>query len=224
MQTQRPLGIAILSILWWIGGLFALLFGLGLILIGIAIDLSATVEEGSAFLITALLALPPLILGVASCLVGRSLWRLDAWAWWVVTVITALFVVAGLIPLLIAPALILLGIPFGLLIDVVILIYLLTPGVREAFGMGMAHRPAPRQQSAARRCPNPACGMELRGGWQYCPYCQSPLVAAVPSPRESRQHPALCPNPACRKEIRPGWNYCPYCLAAVAAGQAAALT
>lgn len=221
MKSEPPLGIAILSILYWIRGILGILAGLVVLSIGALaaaaitdIDPELGADTGAVvFLVFALLAFAIIGLGVLICAVGRGLWQLKSWAWWVALILSTLSVVGSLVHIAVASQLSLspfLALP-DLVIDGIVVVYLLTPGVREAFGIG-APRAAPvRYRAVYPRCSNPSCGAEMRPGWKYCPRCLIPSGSQAVSP--SVRH---CTNPACRRSVEPGWSYCPYCLAAVA--------
>lgn len=213
MELERPIGIAVLSILHWIGGVLGILWGLALLFLG-ALAATAIPDDVGAAVLLALagLALLSIAVGVFDCAVGRGLWRLDKWAWWaalILTVLSALGVLANLAlgayaswPLLAI---------FGLLIDAIVFIYLLTPGVQEAFGVA-ASRPAavPQRTTAHPRCLNPACGAEIRSTWRHCPRCLTPAGHQPVLPPVGQ-----CSNRACGRPIQRGWSYCPHCLAPV---------
>jgi hypothetical protein len=208
MKPERPIGIAILSVLYWIGGILAILVGLAVLSVG------ALAPDAAVFLLLAGLALLNIALGVLGCAVGRGLWRLDTWAWWTVLILTILSALGGLVQLAVPPYPEAPWLPVpGLLINAVVLVYLLTPGVQKAFGIAAPH-PAPHRYRplAAFRCVNPACGAEISPGWRYCPRCLTPVSdrAVLPPVRH-------CTNTACRRPIQPGWKYCPYCLTSMAA-------
>lgn len=216
MNAERPLGISILSVLLWIGGILTVLLGLTAMFAGIAIAFADPSGAGAGLAISAL-ALPAIGLGVAYCAVGGGLWRLSSWAWWVVVVGRVLSAVTALIFLAAVPVLALLvGIPIVLSIDVLILIYLLTPRVREAFRVGVARRPVRLSSSAGQRCPNPGCRLQLDSRWRYCPYCLASLAESA-RPSSRGQDSQRCANPSCGIKLRRGWRNCPYCLAVAVA-------
>lgn len=74
--SARPLGITVLAVLSFLGGLFLLLGGLGSL--GLGVFLAAAAGVGFLFQILGLLALA---LGVFELAVGYGFWTLKPWAW-----------------------------------------------------------------------------------------------------------------------------------------------
>ncbi len=227
---NRPIGVAILSSLYWLAGILMLIFGAFGLLIALA-------GGGPAVLA---LALVYLAIGGLVCWLGSGLWGLRQWAWSVVVGLSTLGIFTNIISLIFVrriasfyaeafPALFERGdvlpvaLIFGgsLLIGVIILAYFLSVPIRDAFGVagGLGQegvrevaRAGPRavpsrQIASTRRCSNPACGRSLELEWSYCPYCHSDAASSVPVSHSTLR----CSNPACGRQLRREWRLCPYC-------------
>ena len=209
MKPERPIGVAVLSILYWIGGVLGVLVGV------LLLSVSALAPDVAIFLLLAGFGLLYVALGVLGCAVGRGLWELKTWAWWAVLILTVLSTLVGLVEL---------AVPFypdappwapvpGLFINGVVFVYMFTPGVQEAFGIATRRATHVAHGAIAHlRCLNPSCGTGLSPEWKYCPRCLTPAGRQAVSSKTR-----LCANRACRRPVQRGWSHCPYCLASVAA-------
>ena len=136
----RPTGVTIIAILAFIGGIFAIVAGLGLTVLGGILGgaLAASGEAAGGIFggLMAVFGIGTLGLGVAELIVGWGLWGLKPWAWMVSVI---LFIANIALTVLIAalawrqPDLAQHGI-IGIAIPAVILYYLMTPPVKTAFG------------------------------------------------------------------------------------------
>ncbi|MEM2141948.1 MAG: hypothetical protein QXS20_03385 [Candidatus Thorarchaeota archaeon] len=112
-MADRPLGVTILAILELLGGLFAILTTAGVLMVALMVDPVLLV-----------LAILPLIVGIVNLILFYGFWTLKGWAW----ILGIIFGIIGII-LAIFPIQ-----PISLIINLIIVVYLLTPGVRAAFG------------------------------------------------------------------------------------------
>ncbi|MCO5183177.1 MAG: hypothetical protein M9928_15095 [Anaerolineae bacterium] len=141
-MNDRPTGVTILAIIAFFAGLVGLCFPLSLLIssgfadFGVAEELlgidSRVVLFGTALL---LLIRPILYLIFSYGALG-----LKPWAWWVGIVAATLALVGGALNTMNADSLAP-NVAVGV-IDVIIFIYLLTPHVRKAFGIGRKSAPA----------------------------------------------------------------------------------
>jgi hypothetical protein len=218
MQPHRPIGIAILSVLWWIGAGVVCLSGLGTIVQGAALaDVVGQLDGdtgGGVFVIFAIIGLLIIAFGVGIGATALGLWRLRAWAWWVAIVIYSVDLVLWL-TILVATR----GVPvYTLLVSIVvvglIIAYLLTTGVREAFQVATAPQRRRRDEkaTATTHCANQACGRLVETSWKSCPYCLAPAGGGT---RRQAGAARSCTNPACSSQLAPGWRYCPRCLSPI---------
>jgi hypothetical protein len=212
MQKERPIGVAIISVLFWIGA--AVLAMLGLLVIFLGANLADVLDEvdsdagSSAFAVFLVIGLVILGFAVLDGAIALGLWRLQTWAWWVTVILMGLAVLADVAGLaatdgeMIYSSLVSLGF-HGLILG-----YMLTTPVREVFEVsGGGYRPP-----VEVRCPNPSCRQLARPGDRYCPYCRAVLAGPPPPAR------LYCRNGQCRRELQPGWRYCPHCLTAAYPG------
>ena len=128
VQRERPMGVTILAVLAIIGGLLALLGALGLLLGGAAL---ASVDGGVGGM-AMLLGVGALVLAVLYLAFGFGAWTLKPWAW-------TLGVASQVLQLvLIIVNIVVFGFQAGQIINIliaaVILYYLFTPPIRQAFG------------------------------------------------------------------------------------------
>lgn len=136
-QQQRPTGITILAVLAFIGGIFGICGGLGGIVGGsffgglaASVGASNATALGGMVVVYSILALA---FAVAELVFGFGAWTLKPWAWMLGMVLFGLNIVFNLVSVLAGWA------AFGsvilpLAIAGVIIYYLLTPDVKQAFG------------------------------------------------------------------------------------------
>jgi hypothetical protein len=208
---QRPLGVTLLSLLFWAEGvctLAAALLFVGSALFASSLLLDASVGAGVAGMVLALFV-GLLIggIGVLYCLEGHGLWRLRPWARTVAIVLAVLAIVplallclleigiavvggaAGLVPVagLAFAAVWIGGHLLALALPALILWYLCTAEIAAAF-----RQPGPFAEADA-----------YADAW---PGGDEGQIAAAPTAAGPR-----CTNPACGRELRGGWTHCPYC-------------
>lgn len=110
-MKARPLGVSVIAVLNWSGGVVMLLGGL------------------ATFSLNPLTAIFSLVLGVFALWVGYGLWTLQGWAWQTAVILQTLAIVMDFTQVLAG-----LGIPWlGLLINGVVLFYLFSATVKETF-------------------------------------------------------------------------------------------
>lgn len=139
MERRRPLGITILSILSFIAAIWFILIGLGLVIAGGLIETQALqvgpiTESSFAGSFAIGFGIFFLVVAVFNLFLSVGYWTLKPWAWTLGVVVQALTLISGL-------AAVLLGNPSSLVeivIAAIIFIYLMTPGVKAAFGKGPA--------------------------------------------------------------------------------------
>ena len=129
--AQRPLGITILAVLAFITGILGLLGSLFLLGLGGAASMTgagmlglAGIGLGGVMLIGSLLNL----------VFGYGAWNLRPWAWWWGLIANGLPILGAILGLILGG-----GESFGnaiwsSLLNIIIVVYLLTPGVQHAFG------------------------------------------------------------------------------------------
>jgi hypothetical protein len=135
-MAQRPLGITILAILGIIGGVLGLLGGCGAIAGGALVGaLGAQAGVGAVAAgggLLSLLGIVALAMAVGWIAFGIGAWTLKPWAWMLGLILVGVSIVVALVTVLT-------GGDFGsqiigLVIDAVIVYYLMTPEVKQAFG------------------------------------------------------------------------------------------
>ncbi len=137
VQQQRPMGITILAILAFLGGILGICGSLGGI-VGASFlgGLAASVGASNATALGGMLVVYSIIalaFAVADLLFGFGAWTLKPWAWMLGMVLSGLNIVFQLVALL-AGWTTLGGILISVVISGVIIYYLLTPEVKKAFG------------------------------------------------------------------------------------------
>jgi hypothetical protein len=138
---KRPLGVTVLAVLYILGGL-----GSGIITVLVYLRLDSIIAQArtnigrtgpipSDQVATVVYALF-IVLALASALtfiIGAGLWTLEQWAWTLVVIMTSGGLVVNGVAVVLGAAS-----PVGLipntLFSLVSLVYLLSPGVRGAFG------------------------------------------------------------------------------------------
>jgi hypothetical protein len=119
-MTERPLGVTILGILWILGGLLALLAGLGIAAIGTVLAGPIGLAIGVVFI----------IVGLVDLALGVGCFKAWPWVWTVGVVFSIISIIIGLYSLVTTG----IGALLGLIIPVIILYYLFQPNVKAYFG------------------------------------------------------------------------------------------
>ena len=136
-QQQRPMGITILAVLAFIGGIFGICGGLSGIVGGSFLGgLAASVGASGATALGGMLAVYSIIavaFAVVDLVFGFGAWTLKPWAWMLGMVLSGLNIVFQLVAL-VAGWTTIGGILIPVVIAGVIIYYLLTPEVKKAFG------------------------------------------------------------------------------------------
>jgi uncharacterized membrane protein (DUF2068 family) len=147
--NHRPLGVSIVAVLAFLLGLFVILVGVFIAVLGLAggasinsslrDSLGASLNGDGDAAVAAVFAVVGVVValfGVVAIIFAVGAWRLKGWAWWLGLILSALYALASLSGVstarnaassLTAPLV-------QLVIGVVVFVYLLTPGVRRAFG------------------------------------------------------------------------------------------
>jgi hypothetical protein len=134
-HMKRPVGVTILAILAIIGGAFALLGSLLLFLAGAAIASgsvttgSTNLSAGTAFTV----AVVALVLGALDIVWGIGALRLRPWAWTLGIALGVLNVLSSILNIVLGRGL-QVSDYVGIIIAILIIVYLFTPRVRQAFG------------------------------------------------------------------------------------------
>jgi hypothetical protein len=136
--VKRPTGITILAILAIIGGILSFLGALALIAAGALVAGGTLVANGTTYPASAggpliVLGVIFLVLGVLDIVVGIGFFRLSPWAWMLGIILQGAGLVLAIAEIALKYAT-LNGEILGMIISAGILVYLLTPGVRQAFG------------------------------------------------------------------------------------------
>ncbi len=137
-MRNRPTGITLIAIVYLILGVLSLLwsslvFGIGGLgaLIGGLFGGAPAVVAGVSGAWAGLLGVVTAIVQIA---VGIGLLRLRRWAWYLALVAVVLTVIQGVVGVFGGGLFAFVCGCFGLLLPLAILVYLLRPGVRQAFG------------------------------------------------------------------------------------------
>ena len=118
--TERPTGVTILAVLYFIQGIIMMVTGYLIdSFFGSLFDLAGDLGGADTSGVSLMCLLPFIILGIFYFLIGFGLLKLKSWA----RTIAIIFAIIGL-----------LGIPIGTIISIIILIYLFKPEVKAAFG------------------------------------------------------------------------------------------
>jgi len=134
---HRPIGITIMAILAFLFGLLIALLGLVVAVAGASAGSALGSTFGTAFAgAFAVIGVIVLLFGLLYVVFAIGAWRLSGWAWWLGLIGSVLFILGGISSYSNANAA---GTSTGgaivsLVIAIVIFVYLLTPGVRRAFG------------------------------------------------------------------------------------------
>lgn len=123
VMVERPIGITILGILWILGGLFWILFGLlgGAVLGFIGLEI-----------LGAVLGILFFIIGIIDILIGVGCLKGWGWIWTIGVIVIIINIALHLLGLLSGG----IGAILGLAIGALILWYLYQPNVRAVFGKG----------------------------------------------------------------------------------------
>jgi hypothetical protein len=131
VAQERPMGIRVLAILAMLGGALGIASALGMLGLGGVVAASGAgaiggigVGLGGVFLIGAVLNL----------VFGFGAWNLKGWAWWLGVIGTTLHIVSAIGSFTLGGGHLLNLASAGTLVNILILVYLLTPGVQRAFG------------------------------------------------------------------------------------------
>ncbi|MEM2124171.1 MAG: hypothetical protein QXL43_02410 [Methanolinea sp.] len=121
---ERPLGVTIIGILWILGGILALLGGLGAFLFGamIAGPIGAAVGLAIGIFLG--------IVGIIQIVLGIGCFMAWGWVWTVGVIITILALVLGIVELVQSGA----GALIGIAISAIVLWYLFQENVKRYFG------------------------------------------------------------------------------------------
>ena len=136
-QQQRPMGITILAVLAFIGGILGICGGLsGIVGASFLGGLAASVGASNATALGGMLVVYSIIalaFAVVDLVFGFGAWTLKPWAWMLGMVLFGLNIVFQLVAV-IAGWSTFGGVLISLVIAGVIIYYLLTPDVKKAFG------------------------------------------------------------------------------------------
>ncbi len=122
MTSTRPTGVTVIAILAAISGVFEVLGGLALLGLG---AFGAAMGGPLLAYFGTFGGIILLALGVVTLYAAWGAWNLKAWAWTLLVVLTVIGVVLSLFSLRRSI--------FGLIVDVIILVYLFRPEVKAAF-------------------------------------------------------------------------------------------
>ena len=136
-QQQRPMGITILAILAFIGGILGICGALsGIVGASFLGGLAASVGASNATALGGMLVVYSIIalaFAAADLVFGFGAWTLKPWAWMLGMVLFGLNIVFQLVAVIAGWATFT-GVLISLVISGVIIYYLLTPEVKKAFG------------------------------------------------------------------------------------------
>jgi len=127
--AARPQGITILAVLSFIGGVFAVLGGLGAL--GVGVLLTAVTGVGGLFQVLGILVL---VLGIAELAIGYGFWTLKPWAWTFALVAFVADIVIEVLRFLSWGGYGFTGPLVSIVITAIVIYYLNQPNVRQAFG------------------------------------------------------------------------------------------
>lgn len=126
---KRPVGVTILALLGFVRGLVGMLGGLTIFGLGF-LELLTGFRDVGALRIYLSLAL--LLISLITFVLSYGLWNVRPWAWMWMVITQVLSLGLEVIPLFIGGALTYVGIVL-ITLSIVIVAYLLTPGVRKVF-------------------------------------------------------------------------------------------
>jgi hypothetical protein len=132
-STQRPMGVTILAVLAIIGGVLGILGGI-LILLGGGL-IAASGVEGAAAVggLVIVFAILSIVIGALYLAFGIGAWGLKPWAWMLGVIGAGLSLLSALFQIIFLQSDITSQI-VGIAISIIILVYLFTPPVKQAFG------------------------------------------------------------------------------------------
>lgn len=128
-STQRPTGVTILAILAIIGGVLGILVGLLGVLGGGAVAASLDAGAGGLIIIFSIVSI---VIGALYLAFGIGAWGLKPWAWMLGVIGAGLSLLSSIAQMIITQNIG--GNILGAVIAAVILFYLFTPAVKQAFG------------------------------------------------------------------------------------------
>lgn len=115
--ASRPIGITIIAVLLALNGVASILMAVGI---------------GTAGPVDPVSAVFSVLFGLALLYLAYGMWTLQGWAWLATLIIQGLNALFAIIALFLAPGAV--GIWISLILAVAIIVYLIQPGVRSAFG------------------------------------------------------------------------------------------
>lgn len=136
--TARPTGITILAVLAAIGGVLGLLAGVALLGLG---GIAAGATGNAAFFgLGAFAGIVTVAISIAQLAFAYGAWTLQPWAWSLGVVLSLVSIVWSVVGALGSGDIVsgLIGQAISIAINVAILYYLNTPGVKAAFGKAAA--------------------------------------------------------------------------------------
>ncbi|HEY7738445.1 MAG TPA: hypothetical protein VIC63_05365 [Candidatus Limnocylindria bacterium] len=175
-MNQRPTGVTILAILAFIGGAFGILGGLALLGLGVAF--AGFAGGGLSFIFGIVI----LALSILELWIGWGFWNLKRSAWSLGLVVFGAGVVIGFIELLLGYNSIT-SFVVNLVITGIIIYYLLTPGVKAAFGVE-------GDLQSAVMSGLPGTGGSAAAGGGAAAASSAPPAAPPPAPPPAAEPPA----------------------------------
>ncbi len=132
VKPERPLGVTILAVLAFLGGILLILVGILAAALGAAFATAMIhgVPGFPAFLAAAL-GIALIVGGVIELIIGWGLWKGAGWAWWLTVIFTALGLLIAIASLVSGNV----GSVVSLIIDGIILYYFFKPHVKAFFGV-----------------------------------------------------------------------------------------
>ena len=128
--AARPTGITILAVLSAIGGVFLILFGIGAVAGGGVLGAAATGLPLAGLL--SVIGLIALVVGVADLVLAYGFWNLRPWGWQLGAALQVVSVIVAILEYLSFGGIT--NVIISIVVSGVILYYLNTPTVRQAFG------------------------------------------------------------------------------------------
>lgn len=129
VSTQRPTGVTILSVLGIIWGVVLILFGILAVLGGGLVAASLDAGAGGLIIVFAIISI---VIGVLYLAFGIGAWGLKPWAWMLGVIGAGLSLLSSIAQMILTGDI---GSNvLGAIIAAVILFYLFTPPVKQAFG------------------------------------------------------------------------------------------
>jgi hypothetical protein len=128
-SSQRPTGVTILAVLAIIGGILGILVGLLGVLGGGAVAASLDAGAGGLIIVFSIISI---VIGALYLAFGIGAWSLKPWAWMLGVIGAGLSLLSSIAQMIITQNIG--GNILGAVIAAVILFYLFTPPVKQAFG------------------------------------------------------------------------------------------